>query len=883
MEEEKKDTRLIDYFNGDELAASVWKGKYALDSEVTPDDMHKRMAKEFARVEDKYSKIEQGNTNPGLSEYYFVRSSLKEAGIYNLFKDFKYIIPQGSVMSQLGADSIGSLSNCFVVGQPTDSYGGIFQKDQEMAQLMKRRGGVGIDISPLRPEGVATSNAAKSSTGAISFMNRFSNTTREVAQNGRRGALMISIDIKHPDVMEFIKIKRDLTQITGANISIKLNDEFMKAVEADEDYILRWPCTASANIEYPDPKQLEYDKLLKVISDDPSKEKFIKKIKAKEYYDELCKSAHNVAEPGQMFWDRMVNYSPDGVYPQFRQITTNPCSEIGMQPYDACRLIAHNLFHYVTNPFTKDAEFDFALFYTHNYEAMRLSDDLIDLEVEHIDRILMKLGGDIDKEVATGELSREEVNQNYSVEVKLWNKVRKTALASRRTGLGITGLGDTLAALGLKYDSDEGLEMIESIMHAKMESELDCTIDMSILRGTFEGWSPELEYGGEGNGNNDFYEALWEMFPEQVTKMCSHGRRNVSWSTVAPTGSLSIMAKAIMHSNISSGLEPVFAPYYMRRKKVNPGQEGSRVDFTDQNGDTWQEYPVVMGAFKDWSDIYLSNWEDIIPSPIKKPVLEEMTKEQMQSLYEASPWFGSTANDINWVRRVEIQSVIQKYITHSISSTINLPEDVTEAEVTEIYLQSWKMGLKGITVYRDGSRSGVLVSNDAKPKTGFEYIDAVKRPKELDAHVHISTTKDVEYKIIIGLMDDKPYEIFIDESDNQMSGVGVILKKAKGDYYFKKGDITVDISSSMTDEQAAITRLVSTSLRHGADIRFIVEQLRKADGDMFSFTKSLARVLKKYIPEGAKATVNCNDCGSENVIFQEGCNLCLECGSSKCG
>jgi len=901
MEGKDKDTRLLDYFKGDELAASVWKGKYALDSEVTPDDMHRRMAKEFARVEDKYEfqKTYTEEQTSNLSDYGKIRKELLEKDIYNLFKDFKYIIPQGSVMSQLGADSIGSLSNCFVVGQPTDSYGGIFQKDQEMAQLMKRRGGVGIDISPLRPEGVATSNAAKSSTGAISFMHRFSNTTREVAQNGRRGALMISIDINHPDVMEFIKIKRDLSQVTGANISIKLNDEFMKAVEADEDYILRWPCTfEEKNILKYFPEGMEYNKLAKLNFVDA--DVYIKKIKAKEYYDEIIKSAHNVAEPGLMFWNRMVNYSPDGVYPQFKQITTNPCSEIGMQPYDACRLIAHNLFHYVTNAFTKEAKFDFNLFYTHNYEAMRLSDDLIDLEVEHIDRILAKLAKDIEEDVATGELSREEVEQNYSVEVKLWNKVKKTALASRRTGLGITGLGDTLAALGLKYDSDEGLEMIKTIMHTKMESELDCTIDMGILRGTFDGWDSSLEYlgvtdghtSGAYEGTNPFYQFLLNTFPEQVQKMYKYGRRNVSWSTVAPTGSLSIMAKAIVHCNLSSGLEPVFAPYYMRRKKVNPGQEGSRVDFTDQNGDTWQEYPVMMGAFKDWLIVNgkagvteagnfdyqegVDNWQLCINDKV-------ITNPTIEECYELSPWFGATAPDIDWVRRVEIQSVIQQYITHSISSTINLPEDVTEAEVAEIYLESWKMGLKGITVYRDGSRSGVLVSNDAKSTDSFDYVDAVKRPTELIGHVHNSTTKDVAYKIIVGLMDDKPYEIFIDESDNQMSGVGVILKKARGDYYFKKGDVTVDISSNMTDEQAAITRLVSTSLRHRADIKFIVEQLRKADGDMFSFTKSLARVLKKYIPEGAKSTVSCNDCGSENVIFQEGCNLCLECGSSKCG
>ncbi len=867
--------KLLHYFNGDELAANVWQSKYAQEGEETPDDMHKRMAKEFARIEWNHTGEINYMNKDKLSPYgKKVFGEVSQLGltelenkIYNLFKDFKYIIPQGSIMSQLGAKSIGSLSNCFVIGQPEDSYGGIFQKDEEMAQLMKRRGGVGIDISTLRPLGTPTTNAAKSSTGAVSFMHRFSNTTREVAQNGRRGALMISIDINHPDVMEFIKIKRDLSQVTGANISIKLNDEFMKAVENDEDYILRFPCDLDVSkIYYTD--NYPYNELDTYETNDESQSGFIKRIKAKEYWDEIIKSAHNVAEPGLMFWDNMVNYSPDGAYPQFKQVTTNPCSEIGMQPYDACRLIAVNLYSFVENPFTDKAKFNLDKFYEVNYEAMRLSDDLIDLEIEHIDRIIDKIKSD------------PEVSYVKDREFALWNRVKETAKASRRTGLGFTALGDTLAALGLKYDSEEALEIIEQIMHTKMESELDCTIDLAILRGTFEGWDVDKEYpivtdkNSESYGEhiwsktNPFYSFLDDEFPKQCLRMIKHGRRNVSWSTVAPTGTVSLLTQT------TSGIEPLFMPFYMRRKKVNPNDENVRIDFTDQNGDTWQEFPVLHPKFKDWMN---KTWD------YNEIMGDHTTKENLQEAFEQSPWYGSTANDIDWVKRVELQAIVQKYITHSISSTINLPSDVSEEEVSKIYMESWKKGLKGITVYRDGSRSGVLVANTKDNNNAFEYRDAPKRPRELDAEVHWSTTKGVSYKVIVGLMDDKPYEIFIDESENHISGKGIVFKKSKGHYYFKQDDVTTDITSFMTDEQAAISRLVSISLRHGADIKYIVEQLKKADGDMFSFTKSLARVLKKYIPDGAKSTVQCLECGSDNVIFEEGCNKCLDCGSSKCG
>lgn len=528
------DKKLLNYFNGDELAAGVWLGKYAVEGEETPDDMHKRMAKEFARIEYNYILKEREHVDSAtiqkLSSYGEDRLVLNSEElpdeelpeylgnrIYNLFKDFKYIVPQGSIMSQLGAKSIGSLSNCFVIGQPEDSYGGIFEKDEQMAQLMKRRGGVGLDISSLRPKGTPTSNAAKSSTGAISFMNRFSNTTREVAQNGRRGALMLSISINHPDVLDFIKIKRDLTQVTGANISIKLNNEFMKAVENDEDYILRFPCNKEISKDFwsPDNNNLLTD----------GNGFFWRKIKAKEYWDEIIKSAHNVAEPGLMFEDNHINYSPDGVYPQYKGVTTNPCGEIYMQPYDACRLIAVNLFSLVDNPFTNKAKFNFEKFYQVNYEAMRLSDDLIDLELEHIDRIIAKL-----------QVDPETVEIKYR-EIRLWNKIRETASSSRRTGLGFTALGDTLAALNLKYDSKEASAVIDKIMSKKMESELDCTTDLAILRGPFTGWDRNIEYNNiftnvETCGNNSFYQFLRNKFPTEFERMTLYGRRNVSWSTV---------------------------------------------------------------------------------------------------------------------------------------------------------------------------------------------------------------------------------------------------------------------------------------------------------------------------------------------------------------
>ena len=833
----------LEYFNGDELAANVWDSKYKQPGEETADDMHRRMANEFGKIQKKPTQCFLKKHK--LSEYGKVRKNLDSNEIYELFKDFKYVIPQGSVMSGLGSDKIVSLSNCFVIGESEDSYGGIFGKDEEMAQLMKRRGGVGIDISTLRPEGADVNNAAKTSTGAISFMHRFSNTTREVAQGGRRGALMISMDVNHPDIMEFIKIKRDLSNVTGANISIKLNNEFMNAVEEGADYMLKFPVNADVlHIPINDWEALEYDTLTNI------GDVKIKKINAREYWTEIIESAHASAEPGLMYWDTMVNYSPDGVYPQYRQVSTNPCSEIAMQPYDACRLIAVNLFGFVEKPYTDKAKFNFKKFYEINYEAMHLSDGLVDLELLYIGRILDKIKKD------------PELDVNKKRELDLWNNIYNTAKASRRTGLGFTALGDTVAALGMKYDSAESIKFVEKMMKIKMKSELDNTIDNAVLRGTFTGWDPKKER------DNIFYDFIKKSFPEQYKRMQKYGRRNVSWSTLAPTGSVSLLAQ------VTSGVEPLFQPFYMRRKKVNPGEKDVRVDFTDKNGDTWQEFPVIHAKFEEWIH---SNYN----------VRGTLNEERLQKYFEKSPWFGSTANDIDWNKRVEIQSMIQRYISHSISSTVNLPRDVSKEAVSDIYLQSWRKGLKGITVYRDGSRDGVLVSSTPPSEDNiFEYTSSVKRPTSIPAESFATTVRGEKFNVVIGLLDDKPYEVFAFNQMTVMKGEGTLTKERRGIYTYhndKTGKETLNIADGMTDEHAAITRLISTSLRHGADIKFIVEQLNKSKGDLFSFTKAIARVLKKYIPDGANSTVSCMECGSTNVIFQEGCSSCLDCGSSKCG
>lgn len=682
---------------------------------------------------------------------------------------------------------------------------------------------------------------------------------------------MLSIDINHPDVEKFATIKSDKTKVTGANISIRLNREFMQAVKEDKDYILRWPCDFEVDIEDEEFLEKRNYKTLYNFRDG-----YIKKIKAKELWNTIVEQAKDNAEPGLMFWDNMLDNSPDAVYPEFIPISSNPCGEQFLQAYDSCRLMCLNLFSVVDNPFTDKAEINFDRLYKLSYEQQRLMDNLVDLEIEHIERIIEKIESDSEPD----EIKQTELN--------LWKNIRNTAKAGRRTGSGITALADMLAAIGLKYDSDEALKVVGKVMHTKMEAELDCTIDLAILRGSFKGWDVNLEMNADGaaikNYGNNFYKLIREEFPNQATRMQKFGRRNISWSTIAPTGSTSIMAKLIDNCNSSSGCEPLFMPFYMRRKKVNPSDEDSRVDFVDQNGDSWQEYPVLMGGFKDWIQ---TNYIDIIDNDITD--VSKLSKERLNELYQESPYYKATANDIDWRKRLEIQSVLQKYTTNAISSTLNLREDISLEEVKDIYEAGYDLNLKGVTIYVEGSRSGVLVDSSKKDKDEFIQLDAPKRPDYLECDIHHLTAKGNKWTVLIGLFDDKPYEVFALEGTIAGNyNKGTLSKKASGKYNLNISndeDVTIhpNITEGMTDEEKVITRLLSTALRHGAKPQFLFEQLEKGDGTIISFTKALARTIKKYISEDDLVErAKCSDCKSTDLRFEEGCLKCNNCGSSKC-
>lgn len=873
--------KLLEYYNGDKFSAGVWYDKYRKEGELTPDDMHRRLAEEFGRIEAKYYEQEyQDTAYPGnklgelLSKYGQTRDWLDEEAIYELFKDFKYIIVQGRVMAGLGVEeSYRSLSNCLRLPPPKDSYSSIMYTDTMLVSAAKRGCGYGLGLSNLRPDTAFVSNAANSSTGAASFMERFSNSTREVAQKGRRGACLLDMSILHPDVLEFITKKKDLTKVTGANISVKLSDEFMEAVENDDHFILRFPCDMGIDGWAED---LPLNELKKI-----GNNKFYKKVEAKKYWKEIIQNAWETGEPGLFFWDRIINYDPSNVYEKYYIDGTNACGEQPMAIYDTCRLILLNLYSFVKNPFTPEAEIDYDLLYKMSYEQLRLGDDLVDLEIEYIDRIINKINFD--------DLPDEE----KAIDLALWKNVKDMAESGRRVGCGITALADMLAALNVKYDSDEALIIIEKVMKTKLKGELDATTDLAIIRGTFKGWDGNKEFqvkmdshGKPVYGKNDFYDMLINEFPTRAEKMFFNGRRNVNWNTIAPAGSTSIIAKTQDFSNISAGCEPQFMCYYMRGKKVNPDNSNVRVDYIDADGEAWQEFPVVMGGFKQFIK---NNWRELGMPYSEDPDFEQvelLSKEQIENCYKQSPYYLATANDIDWVKRIKIQSILQKYTTSAISSTLNLPKDVSKKTVNDIYFAGWKEGLKGVTIYRDGCRRGVL--NATSSSTQFEYKDAVKRPNELKAHAHQSTSKGTSYHVLVGLLDDKPYEIFIDNSDNKYSSEGRIVKEDRGKYVFKNGGDPVVIREFMTPEQQAITRLVSMNLRHGIQIKFVVEQLQKIDGDMFSFAKSLARVLKKYIVDGEKAShITCGnpDCTGDgtNITYQEGCATCQDCGNSKCG
>jgi len=806
-----------EYFNGDELAATVFPTKYALTDkegnlhEETPDDMHCRMAKEFARIESNYK-------NP-----------LSEQEIYDMFSSWE-VVPQGSPMSGVGNPyQIQSLSNCFVIDSPEDSYAGILHTDQEQVQIMKRRGGVGFDISKIRPKGMATSNAARTTDGLGIFMERFSNSTREVAQGGRRGALMISIDIRHPEIETFINIKRDLTKVTGANISVRLNDSFMNAVRNDSEFILQWP----------------------VDSNNPE---ITKTVRATDIWDQIIDSAHQMAEPGIFFWDNVINNSIPDCYADlgFKTVSSNPCGEIILSPLDSCRLMVVNLAKFVQKPFTKHARFNWDKFASTVQKSQRLMDDLVDLEIEQVDKIINKIQKD------------PEPENVKRIELELWQGIKEQALKGRRTGLGVTAVGDTLAMLNQKYGSEESVTTIEKIYkHLGVNAHISSCI-LAGERGAFPIFKHTREVG------NQYLEKMLAADYELSSLYSKNGRRNIALTTTAPAGSVSTLTQT------TSGIEPVFMLKYTRRRKITH-TENLKPDFIDDMGDKWVEYDVYHHGVKQWMET--TGLTDI----------------------EQSPYFGATANDLNWKQRVKIQAAAQKWIDHSISSTCNLPEDATPENVREIYEAAWESGCKGFTVYREGSRSGVLIDKSKqKDNTKFHSHSAPKRPDELECDIQHASIAGEQWTILVGLMDGKPYELLGGLSEFITIPAkykrGCIVKHPRKtmnsiyDLHFGENGDEVVIKNIVkvfgNPNHASFTRVISLGLRHGAPINFMVEQLSKdKEADMFSFSKVIARTLKKYITDGTKSSEKkCDNCGSEGtMIFTEGCITCSACSSSKCG
>lgn len=863
---------LLSYFGKDELAANVWFNKYALKDndgnvvEQTPDDMHRRLAKKFYEAEMLNMNREAANMQwkdgvQPLSNYGNERKPLTEEDIYNLFKGFKYIIPQGSIMQMLGNEAkIGSLSNCFVIGQPVDSYGGIMLKDQEQVQLMKRRGGVGMDLSSLRPRHTKVNNAALTSSGGASFAHRYSNSTREVAQDGRRGALMLTLNVRHPDIFEFVDLKLDLTKVTGANLSVMIHDDFMDNVKNDGDYILRYPVDAKINISTDD---MIHDALYQ-----GENGMLAIKIKARKLWDRIISAAHKSAEPGVMFIDNHWNYSPDGVYPRFKGISTNPCGEIFMGEYDACRLIAINLLSFVEFPYTKRAFFNFDKFYEVVYEQQRLADDLVDLEIEAINKIIEHI-----------DRSKESI-EIKAVERNLWLRIKETAKAGRRTGSGFTALGDVFAAMNIEYGSEKGQELLEHIMRTKFTAELDCTIDLAVLRGHFEGYDASLEFEAEAHendvhqptytitkGTNPFYQMLLNEFPEQAYRMYNHGRRNISWSTLAPTGSVSILTQT------TSGIEPVFQVAFKRRKKINANDSNVRVDFVDDLGDKFQEFNVIHPQLQKWYDIN---------NPESNVDLTKVPFDLLQKLVEESPWYGSTSDVINVENRIKTQAIVQKYTTHSISSTINLSKDATVETIGKIYMMAKEHNLKGVTVYRDGSRSGIMVTNTQDAPKKFVVQHAVKRPSVLNSKLHFATVKGNNHVVVIGLLENKPYEIFSFTDEKRMNKVisGKTIKVKKGVYMFKSDDgefIVENLVHESDVEEQASTLYVSQLLRHGTPITHVIKTMKKVSTNVSSFTAAVTRVLSLYVPNGTQSAETCHVCGSK-LTYENGCSICKNCG-----
>ena len=833
----------LQYFKGDELAARVWVNKYAVkDSfgnifEKSPEDMHWRIANEVARIEAKY------------------QNGLNAQQLYELLDHFKYIVPQGSPMTGIGNDfQVASLSNCFVIGidGAADSYGGIIRIDEEQVQLMKRRGGVGHDLSHIRPKGSPVKNSALTSTGLVPFMERYSNSTREVAQDGRRGALMLSVSIKHPDSEAFIDAKMTEGKVTGANVSVKLDDAFMQAAVNGTPYKQQYP----------------------VDSDQPV---FTKDIDASALWKKIVHNAWKSAEPGVLFWDTIIRESVPDCYADlgYRTVSTNPCGEIPLCPYDSCRLLAINLYSYVVNPYTKEAYFDFDLFKKHVALAQRIMDDIIDLELEKIEKIIAKIDSDPES---------EEVKE---AEKLLWEKIYKKSGQGRRTGVGITAEGDMLAAMGLRYGTEEATEFSEQVHKTIALEAYRSSVNMAKERGAF------AIYDSEREKNNPFINRLKEADPELYEEMKKYGRRNIACLTIAPTGTTSLMTQT------TSGIEPVFMPVYKRRRKVNPNDPQTHVDFVDETGDAFEEYIVFHHKFVEWMTV---NGYD----PTKR-----YTQEEIDKLVEKSPYYKATSNDVDWLMKVKMQGRIQKWVDHSISVTINLPNDVDEALVNRLYVEAWRSGCKGCTVYRDGSRSGVLLSTQKDKKDKKEELPPCKpptvvevRPKVLEAEVVRFQNNKEKWVAFVGLLDGHPYEIFTGLQDDE-EGIslpksvttGRIIKNIdeegnkRYDFQFenKRGYKTTieGLSEKFNKEYWNYAKLISGVLRWRMPIDRViklVDSLQLDSENINTWKNGVERALKKYVTDGTSAEgQKCPNCGNETLVYQEGCLICKTCGTSRCG
>ena len=829
-----------EYFGGDELAATVWVSKYALkDSagniyESSPEQMHYRLAKELARIENKYGE------------------ALSEQEIFDLLDHFRYIIPQGGPMTGIGNNlQVASLSNCFVIGHknPADSYGGIFRMDEEQVQLMKRRGGVGHDLSHIRPSGSPVLNSALTSTGIVPFMERYSNSTREVAQDGRRGALMLSISIKHPDAEKFIDAKLDTNKVTGANVSVKIDDEFMRAAVEGRTYTQQFPINAD-------------------------KPKFVQNIDASKLWAKIIHNAWKSAEPGVLFWDTIIRESVPDCYADegFVTVSTNPCGEIPLCPYDSCRLLAINLYSYVENPFTKEASFNFDLFKKHVHNAMHLMDDIIDLELEKIDLIIEKIASDPeDKDVRR-------------VELDLWHKIKDMALKGRRTGLGITAEGDMLAALGLRYGSNKALDFATKVHQTLAVEAYRESVNMARVRGAFTVFNAEKEK------NNPMINRLKDADASLYEEMVKYGRRNIAMLTIAPTGTTSLM------SQTTSGIEPVFRPVYKRRRKINPSDRDIKATtFTDEQGQLFEEYNVFHHKFVDWLRI---NGYDISR-------LDTISDEELDKWVAASPYHKATANDIDWVAKVKMQGAIQKWVDHSISVTVNLPNNISEEIVADVYRTAWESGCKGITVYRDGCRAGVLIdkkSKKAEPKKCEEATGENRRPKSIPADVIRFKNGSEMWIAFVGKLDGHPYEIFTGKIEDDAMYIppkitkGNIIKVREEDgtkrYDFQYTDRygytnTIGGISRLFDESFwNYAKLISGVLRYHMPIEKVValiDGLHLDDENINTWKNGVKRALKQYIEDGTRSKGKCPQCGQEQMAYQNGCLTCLSCGYSKCG